>query len=113
MNAFCPTGEGGGVDPTCGAGGSGGGSIADRVQEHLSKPRGTIHTATPEAVQEERDSADKLMAEIERMPSGKVMQLAKGMGIEGIGASSSKSAMLGRIKNRLTALGRAKERSEV
>lgn len=37
-NVFCPTGKGGGVDPTCGAGESGGGNVSsvDDLRHHLT-----------------------------------------------------------------------------
>lgn len=37
LNVFCPTGEGGGVDPTCGAGEGGGGTEESKAVETLSK----------------------------------------------------------------------------
>ena len=59
----------------------------------------------------ERTTADRIVAELSGVPKADVYDLLVAAGLEGLRKYDSRSAMLQRLRNRLTACVRARERN--
>lgn len=71
-----------------------------------------MNDLTPEQLQQERDSADKIVAELGKLSKGEVAEFVKAAGVESIGGQRSKKALIKAAYNHLTSRARTYERAE-